>query len=341
MRLFIYELISAGGLGADVPLSLRQEGAAMLRAIVEDFERVSGVHVLTLLAGYSTNLIGQHCRRIAAADEPRAFRDLAADADAALIIAPEFEDLLERRTDWASIAECQNLGCTENAIRLTRNKYRLASWLSHRGIPTLSTRRLSSVSPAVNPFPCVLKPRDGAGSQATFLIPVVDDWSAVLKQARAEYPSGAWIVQPFHPGQPVSVAFLVGPNQIVPTPGATQRLSDDGRFRYLGGTTPLAAHFRARAVALAKRAVESIPGLQGYVGVDLILGETDDGRQDVVVEINPRLTTSFIGLRQLTRTNLADLWLRLWRGETVEMPDWSNEAIDFAADGTTWLAKCS
>src|SRR5881628_3406718 len=111
MRLFIYELISAGGLGPDAPASLRREGAAMLSAIVEDFERISGVHVLTLLANDFDGTIGRHCQRTTSADEPHAFRRLAAEADAALIIAPEFDDLLARRTGWAVDARCRILGC--------------------------------------------------------------------------------------------------------------------------------------------------------------------------------------------------------------------------------------
>ena len=52
---------------------------------------------------------------------------------------------------------------------------------------------------------------------------------------------------------------------------------------------------------LARAAVRAIAGLRGYVGVDLVLGE------DAVrcIEINPRLTTSYIALRRVARLNLA------------------------------------
>src|SRR5688572_23057314 len=92
MRIFIYELISAGGLGDDMPTSLRSEGATMLRAVVADFERILGVKALTLLANDFPESIGRNCHRVAAVDEPRAFRDIAVQADTALIIAPEFDN---------------------------------------------------------------------------------------------------------------------------------------------------------------------------------------------------------------------------------------------------------
>jgi predicted ATP-grasp superfamily ATP-dependent carboligase len=56
---------------------------------------------------------------------------------------------------------------------------------------------------------------------------------------------------------------------------------------------------------LGDQAVRAILGLQGYVGVDLILGKGEDGALDQVIEINPRVTTSYVGLRALAKTNLA------------------------------------
>jgi tyramine---L-glutamate ligase len=328
MRLFIYELTCAGGLGANVPRSLRHEGAAMLAAVVEDFERVPGINVLTLLRDDCSRSIGRQVRWTAPAEEPQAFRDLASQSDAALIIAPEFDDLLAQRTAWAIAAGCRMLGSGPDGIRRTQNKFRLARWLSRHHIPTPATRCLSATTASADAFPCVIKPRDGAGAQATFLVRHADDWAAAHRQALAEWPSAELVLQPYCRGQAASVTFFVGNGQVVPTPGATQRQSNDGRLRYLGGSAPL-----------ARRAVESVPGLFGYVGVDLILGDAADGTGDVVVEINPRLTTSYIGLRQLTRTNLAEIWLHLFRGETVFDLEWHDDrVIEFDCEGRISLA---
>jgi predicted ATP-grasp superfamily ATP-dependent carboligase len=50
-------------------------------------------------------------------------------------------------------------------------------------------------------------------------------------------------------------------------------------------------------------ACEAIPGLRGYVGVDLVLSDTDA----VLIEINPRLTTAYVGLRRALEQNVAAL----------------------------------
>ena len=55
----------------------------------------------------------------------------------------------------------------------------------------------------------------------------------------------------------------------------------------------------------------------------------DDGI-DYAIEINPRLTTSYIGLRQLCNQNLADLMLRQALGDTIEPPQWHAGEVSFS-----------
>ena len=57
--------------------------------------------------------------------------------------------------------------------------------------------------------------------------------------------------------------------------------------------------------ALVRKIATAIPGLNGYVGVDVII----DNGHIYVVEINPRVTTSYIALREILNKNPADLIL--------------------------------
>src|SRR6185295_10816789 len=97
-------------------------------------------------------------------------------------------------------------------------------------------------------------------------------------------------------GTAASIAFLCGPAGNMPLVPVLQLLSDDGRYKYLGGELPIAPHLAQRAVTLGRRAVDCVPGLLGYIGVDLVLGDAGDGSRDFAIEINPRLTTSYVGL---------------------------------------------
>jgi predicted ATP-grasp superfamily ATP-dependent carboligase len=68
--------------------------------------------------------------------------------------------------------------------------------------------------------------------------------------------------------------------------------------------------------------------------VDLVLGDAADGSRDWAMEINPRLTTSYLGLRTLATTNLAEAMLRVVRGEPISEPRWRRGTVRFQADGT-------
>jgi predicted ATP-grasp superfamily ATP-dependent carboligase len=303
----------------------------MLAAAVEDFRRAAGVEVATLLdERWRPDAEGRWpdvaVRWVEPGGEPDAFRAAAAAADFALVIAPEFDRLLETRCRWAEAAGCRLLGPSPDAVALTADKLGLARDLERAGVPTPATVSWIQTVTGFPPLPWVVKPRYGAGSQDTRL--VTDPRSALPYG-----PLGEMVVQPYVPGQPASVAFLIGPRQTIALAPAAQHISDDGHFHYLGGQAPLPEPLAGRAVRIARRAVDAVPGLGGYVGVDVVLGEADDGTGDRVIEINPRLTTSYIGLRALAVDNLMELLLRVARGEPAAEPRWRPGVVSWTADG--------
>src|SRR5262245_11911102 len=100
MQLFVYEYLSAG-VDRRLPASLRAEGWAMLEAVCLDLAQLPGVEVRTLLSACEGRMLLE-CRseRIQKADEEAAFRHLAHWADYSLIIAPEFDGILQTRCRW-------------------------------------------------------------------------------------------------------------------------------------------------------------------------------------------------------------------------------------------------
>jgi predicted ATP-grasp superfamily ATP-dependent carboligase len=329
MRVFVYEYTCAAAqAGEPLAPSLRAEGRAMLAAVLEDLNRVPGVETVTL-------------RRLDGADADRsAFHDLAADADATLVIAPEFDGLLAERCRWVLQAGGRLLGPPPSAVELTADKLLLGEVLHRQGVPTPPCCRAEdAVCAQAMAFPAVLKPRDGAGSQATCLVRTRPELAVCLERMRAEMARAEFLLQPLARGLPVSVAFLLGPGQEVALAPAEQHLTDDGRFCYQGGTVPLPPELARRAVELGRRAVRAVPELCGYVGVDLLLGAAADGSADQVIEINPRLTTSYLGLRALARDNLAAALLRVVRGEPVAALAWRPGPVRFLADGTLVISS--
>src|SRR5262249_24490688 len=145
-------------------------------------------------------------------EDEATFRALARDADCALIIAPEFDDLLLQRVLWAEQEGTSLLGPSSEAVRLTGDKLALAQHLLRHGVATPRVGQASSlVRTSEDACPTVCKPRHGAGSQATFLVRSADELATCADRALAEGWRGELIVQPYVPGLPVSAAFLAGP----------------------------------------------------------------------------------------------------------------------------------
>ncbi len=309
----------------------------MLAALAEDFDQVKEVETHTLLDNSCSRRLGRICRRVHSEEEAAVFEEMVARADIVLVIAPEFDNILTDRSRLVLDAGKVLLGSIPRAIELTGDKLALYRRFIRHHVPTPMTRLFRDDSAIANnlKFPAVCKPRHGAGSQATFLIQSVADLSRLLNEARADMPRSDILLQPFVSGQPASITFLVGPKQRLALPPATQEISADGRFHYLGGKLPLPKPLAKRARVLADKALGTVDGLLGLVGVDLILGEAADGSQDWVIEINPRPTTSYIGLRQLARDNLAEALLQISRGEEIAPLRWRDEIVRFSALGIT------
>jgi predicted ATP-grasp superfamily ATP-dependent carboligase len=327
MQLFVYEYLSAG-VDRSLPASLRAEGWAMLEAVCLDLAQLSGVEVRTLLSADEDRLLrGSRSERVQPADEETAFRHLARWADYSLIIAPEFDGILQTRCRWVEEEGGGLLGPSSRAVAQAADKFTLAEQLRLRGVRTPSCAPISSAGDLG--FPLVCKPRHGAGSLATFLVWDKPALLASVEQARSEGWTQELLVQPFIPGLAASIAFLIGSHIAVPLPPATQRLSDDGRFRYHGGAVPLPVDPADRVVRIAQPAVAIVPGLRGYVGVDVVLGDAPDGSCDWVIEINPRMTTSYIGLRALAQTNLAEAMLQIVHFDEVPSISWRSGTLLF------------
>jgi predicted ATP-grasp superfamily ATP-dependent carboligase len=77
--------------------------------------------------------------------------------------------------------------------------------------------------------------------------------------------------------------------------------SPDEESGYYGGVVPLDHSLEKEALRAAQRVVEAVSGLKGYFGVDIILANEGP----VVIEVNPRLTTSYVGLKRVVNLNPA------------------------------------
>ncbi len=313
MRVFISEYITGGGLlsAGDVPHgSLLREGLAMLTGLARDMAAIDDVEVAVT---WDHRLPPADLPRVRVVEvehphaERQAFRHLAAQSDWTVVIAPEFDGILLDRCRSVEDAGGRLLGPRPHLVELASDKHATAEHLRAAGLPVPSgvAREQGEPLPRDFTFPAVLKPRNGAGSQGVRFVRSADDVADAPWRARLEK---------FCPGQAASLAVLGGPAGIVVLEPCRQHLSDGGHFAYQGGSLPLPHAEAQRARRLAERVVATLPAFVGYLGIDMVLGAAHDGSDDCIIEINPRITTSYVGLRAAVEQNLAAVMLDLAEG---------------------------
>lgn len=327
-----------------IPESLLREGTAMWRALVDDVSGWANVRTpvdprLALpsstrphLTSASSNTASVEAVPMQPCAEPWAGWIAAArQCDMALVIIPETDGLLTKGISLLRAAGVNVLAPNGKSIGLTADKWATAKWLHQNDIahPTtwsLEQRRgghterrytcsrplaAGSVDPVFSDFPAagyLVKPRDGCGAME---IRRYDELEPALA-SMGEHE----ITQQYWSGRSASISVIASNEggRVSMLPAVWQHLDTMPRvaphhrmstshFVYQGGSGPLASELQLRAHALTTRVLHALPGkLAGFVGIDLVLGA--DANHDAVIEINSRLTTSYIGLRQMTDENL-------------------------------------
>ena len=316
-RVFVSEYVCGGAWPEPtIQGSLAREGRAMLLAVIADLLRVLDCEVVTTwdarLDAFPLGPVERLrvVRVESPAEEDAVFTACCGEAGSSIVIAPEFHGILSARVALAESAGTL-IGCSREATNLCSDKLALSSRARELGIATIKTTMLNVHEPsAAFAFPIVVKPRDGAGSTDTRIVNSEPELRSFADELLRSGIGSEMIQQPFVRGLACSTAALIDPvsRQINVLPPAEQVLSDDDCLSYLGIDLPgrVTPSQREAVEQFVRRCCTAWPELSGYVGFDLLLPLSDDEQSSVIlVEINPRLTTSYLAWRQLTDDNLA------------------------------------
>ena len=305
MKIFVYEFVTGGGMAEEVlPVSLTREADLMVRALLADLATVPGVELLTSRDARLPVIPGVEMLVPRAGESFLSLYERGLDlADAAWPTAPETGGALlqlVRSTVWRGRLL---LGCRPDAVELASSKRATAECLARAGIPVVRT--LMSVSDITGQSGrWVIKPDDGAGCEDTIL---VSDCTAA-RAALATKATGRFIAQPWLDGDPLSLSLLCHEGEARLLSVNRQRIEvAGGRVRLAALEVNALADDAGRFLSLARQIARAVPSLWGYVGVDLI----DTASGPVVLEINPRLTTSYCGLGSALGINVGRLVLNL------------------------------
>jgi len=334
-RVFVHEFITGGGWPpGDLPDGLVAEGGAMLRSLLADFRAWRAVHTVTTLDRRLTNFSLPADEIVCVHSDQHAdvFASVLAGCDAALIIAPETDGILARLSAKAQDAGISLLGSSPEAVTVAGDKWACYERFRQADLPTPLTRqaRFTEVSQAARQigYPLVTKPVDGVGCEGVCLVTNEAELAAALNILRRATLREEIILQSFVAGTHASVSLLVAEGQAMPLSLNGQDVATGCPFTYRGGVVPLPHPSAMRAYAVAKAAVSLLPGLKGYVGVDLVLADGEAW----LMEINPRLTTAYIGLRRVLRINLAQAIWQACRHNMLPEKAPVNGQVSFSKD---------
>ncbi|MBI1325958.1 ATP-grasp domain-containing protein [bacterium] len=309
---FIHEHVSGGGMaGTELPNSWLAEGRAMLEAAVTAFADAGCDVVTTVDPRVDFHLPFETIRVESRHQAEAILTDMTMRTDFGLIIAPETGGVLHRLTLLAERKPGWNLGSSAEAVALCGDKIATTQHLIRHGFPLPDPIRVDDFGNSIcHEGLIALKPNDGAGTVDTFLVPGPSVRSFASRQALD--PSRFHCMR-FVPGPSAGYSYLCdGHGSAVPVAACRHEvrfeLVEPWIYRFqldAGSPAPVPVDGQ---IAACREAIRTIPGLRGWVGVDVILDLT--GEVDAILEINPRLTSSFVwALNRTNRSEIVSQWL--------------------------------
>ncbi|QGJ70368.1 Hypothetical protein PBC10988_20630 [Planctomycetales bacterium 10988] len=313
--ILLYEYITGGGVLAEqneeILNRLKPDGSGMLTAIAEDFAKIPGVELKTMLDHrlLSSVKVPGEILPVRSPSEDRALLEQhAAEVDWVFCIAPESSGQLVERVRWIKKAGGRLLGPDLETVQLASDKQISISFLQEQGISVPAGQALWPEDPWPKSliYPQIRKPRWGVASMGLLLLNTEEE--AITQWERTPEPIR---LEPFIQGLPMSVSAIGGPSGFRMLPPFRQ-FQDPETWKILGGTFALPPKIAQTATELTEPVFRLFFPWNGFLSIDIIVSESVE--QAVVLEINPRLSASYIGLRQIVQGNLAQAMLDLTEG---------------------------
>ena len=317
MKILVFEYVTGGGMsGESIPDSLFQEGLLMLKALVKDLLESDDKQLLIPLderlqrvaycfAHPNIEIIYIKSKQVAYGW----LKPYIVCSDAVWIIAPEIDGILYQFTRLVEDLGKINLASPSTAVFCTSDKLSTYQRLLAFDIDAVPTK-LFKLHGSFYQKDQVVKPVNGMGCENTYLINCDNNFATfpyLLDQTKQ------YIVQPYVEGETKSInglfrngnAWLLSVNQ--------QVMEIVDHCFHLRAIEVNVGGSREMYQNLIENIAAAFPDLWGYVGIDFI--ENQHGL--FVLEVNPRFTTSYVGLKQALGINVAELVIDLLNNEPV------------------------
>lgn len=185
----------------------------------------------------------------------------------------------------------------------------------------------------LTPLKLIIKPLMGVDCEDIVILEKIEDLTFDLD--KIFHPGSRILVQEYIEGEDISVSLISDGKKTIPISLNKQyvQLKDD-KGTYLGGKLPYDTKYREEAFDIATKAVESIEGLKGFVGVDLLINADEKDVYSVyLLEVNSRFTTPYVGLKRVAGFNIAKSVVDVIDGRI------NIEDVDISLDGEVEFKK--
>ena len=349
-KIFVFEFVSGGGFSKEeIPTSLLCEGFSMLRSIIEDFKSLDFTvntlldHRISFLShlveAENMESIGKNHNFI------EKFKDGVKNAEFCFIIAPEFSNILKKLTKIANEYDKKILSVGINGIELCSSKFNTFQFFKSQSLSTPKTNLIPNTNGYPNKkkvqqlikkvkFPAILKPDDGVGAESIFYFDTQEQLFDFLDNIQNHLESNRkYVLQEYVSGRDLSIILLNNKNlvdsekQPLLLSVNSQKIQiegSEGNSQYFGGLVPIENYKdMEKKVNFLLQGVD-FRDFSGIFGIDFVY----DNKTVDFIEINPRLTTSYIGLRYALQNNPIELLMQSTMGSlSSDKPKISHHSI--------------
>lgn len=319
-KIFVCEFITGGGLNhSELNPELVTQGQRMRDALLRDLSQLP-YHVSTTVdARFLSPIHFDECQTVGTVDDVwQRWETNIQLVDAVWFIAPETDGYLEKMTALALKHQKIIIGCGLTSIHVCSSKFATFQLLRKAKIATLDTC-LYAHWDKTKSLQWIAKPDDGAGCEETVFFETaenLEEW--LLNNNRVN----THVIQPYLTGNAASISCVMYQGKAMVLSCNQQLIAiENNALVFKGCVINAMRHYWDSFDILVNKIAQLLPDLAGYVGIDVIVNlVTDQPAQVTVVEINPRLTTSYVALREATGHNPAELIMNTMFQENVIWP---------------------
>jgi predicted ATP-grasp superfamily ATP-dependent carboligase len=320
-KLFVCEFITAGGFNhVELPESLVHEGLLMRNALLRDLSELPYEIItttderLTKPEFVHESIVIHHYD-----DIWQVWDQQIRNADAVWIIAPETDDFLKKLTELAIKHQKLIFGCGSESVEITSSKYATFQLLQKAGIVTIPTFSIKNWTNGEGAW--LAKPDDGAGCEDTVFF---DNAEALANWMKTQHKEGSHVIQPYLAGKAASISCVMHHGNAYVLSCNTQYISSESHQLKFNGCelNGMKAHW-VEFESVASKIAQALPDLAGYVGIDVLV----EDEEVIVVEINPRLTTSYVGLANVIGVNPAELIINVLTEKSFPWPKLEQKVV--------------